>query len=79
MTIFDTLRYPNSDPPTEEQLRALPIELYEKWIHQSGWTMWKEYRLLANVLVVHAARYEAPYCLSRFAALRQMIKDYDNI
>jgi len=31
MTIFDTLRYPISDPLTTEQVRALPEGLYRKW------------------------------------------------
>jgi hypothetical protein len=31
MTIFDAIKYPISTPPTEEQLEALPGDLYQKW------------------------------------------------
>jgi len=31
MTIFDVIRYPISIPPTEEELEALPRELFNKW------------------------------------------------
>jgi hypothetical protein len=31
MSIFDTIRYPISCPPTEAELSALPENLYRKW------------------------------------------------
>ena len=31
MTIFDTIRYPISDPPTEEEIANLPPELFHRW------------------------------------------------
>jgi len=31
MTIFDTLRYPVSDLPTEEELTSLPENLFLSW------------------------------------------------
>ena len=33
MTIFDVIRYPISDLPTLEELKALPPEIMEKWTH----------------------------------------------
>ena len=32
MTIFDSIRYPISEPPTEEQIMALPGPLREKFL-----------------------------------------------
>jgi len=31
MTIFDSIRYPISDIPAAEELKALPRDLYLKW------------------------------------------------
>jgi len=31
MTIFDAIRYPISDPPTEEEIANLPPELFHRW------------------------------------------------
>jgi hypothetical protein len=37
MTIFDSIKYPISDPPTEEQLAALPGEVYNEWAEELGY------------------------------------------
>jgi hypothetical protein len=38
MTIFDTLRYPISWPPTEAEIANIPYPLLEKW---ARYTLWK--------------------------------------
>ena len=37
MSIFDILRYPISNPPTVEELRALPFGLFDHWVSISDW------------------------------------------
>ena len=37
MSLFDVLRYPLSDNPTEQELAALPIELRNDWMMNNGW------------------------------------------
>ncbi len=36
MSLFDILRYPISDSPTVEQLKALPTELYREWLKSAN-------------------------------------------
>ncbi len=36
MSIFDVLRYPISDKPTYEQIRALPNDIYSIWVTSIG-------------------------------------------
>ncbi len=31
MSLFDVIKYPVSNPPTSEQLNALPDAIYNKW------------------------------------------------
>lgn len=37
MSLFDVIRYPISDPPTPEELEALPGEIFNRWVHTSDW------------------------------------------
>lgn len=37
MTIFDTLRYHISIPPSAEELSRLPNELFEHWLEDIGY------------------------------------------
>ena len=41
MTIFQVLRYMPSYPPTLDQLKALPIEIYNMWVNHPkvGWSV----------------------------------------
>lgn len=35
MTIFDVIRYPISNPPTDDELFLLPENIYNKWLADS--------------------------------------------
>lgn len=37
MSLFDSIKYPISCPPTEEELSAIPEELYRKWLQMCGY------------------------------------------
>ena len=39
MTIFDSIKYPISDPPTLEELRAVPESIYRAWEVYNGWNL----------------------------------------
>jgi len=51
MTIFDSIKYPISDPPTEEELTNLPKELYDKWL---GY--WND-QVIEDLTPAHVAAY----------------------
>ena len=36
MTIFDSIKYPLSDPPTSKELYDLPEKIIDKWIEVCG-------------------------------------------
>jgi len=79
MSLFDVIRYPISNPPTKEELWALPPDLFNEWKKSVGWK---------NVRGVTPGYVEAyykefnsdeAYKLDNIRLLRKMIKDYDNI
>lgn len=37
MSLFDVLRYPISDIPTNDELLALPNDLFDRWVSKSDW------------------------------------------
>lgn len=37
MSLFDVIKYPIGNPPTYEQLAALPSDLYLEWLKNSNW------------------------------------------
>jgi hypothetical protein len=39
MSLFDVLRYPISDPPTVEQLEALPRRVFVKWRRKANFSV----------------------------------------
>jgi hypothetical protein len=42
VSIFDAIRYPISDPPTEEQIRDIPIRVFRKWRKMSSWYRYED-------------------------------------
>lgn len=74
MTIFDTLRYPISNLPTEAELTALPNDLYSNWLNFVGITSYiKPYivsRLYNNKRSSSAGHVD-------IIQLRKMIEDYE--
>ena len=75
MTIFDVIRYPISDFPTEAELEALPKDLYDKWI-ETYWTIGgpSSPKVFAGWFASWKIQETSVYCIED---LRQMIKDYD--
>lgn len=72
MTIFDTIRYPVSDPPTVEELDNIPIEIMELWKTKYRFTTH------SNVMIVAFVELFATPGEQEILALRKMIKEYDD-
>ena len=76
MTIFDTLRYPISDRPTEEELSALPDDLYSNWLASAGISSHHKPYILSRFYIIYASALGH----ADIILLRKMISEYnDNI
>ncbi len=80
MGLFDVIRYPISDYPTEDELNALPRLLFNRWIIQIGYQTpeaWSPGRI-AWQLSIDSTRSSQPECVfERSKLLRKLIKEYD--
>ena len=77
MSIFSVLRYPISDPPTGEELAALPPDLFTDWKLQTTWRFTynrQSPKLIADFYLQHT---RPSWAYNEVQLLRQMIKDYD--
>ena len=72
MTIFDSIKYQISIPPTEKELEALPLELFRKWAYQV------EFGQLADSSWVSCwyERYVAGTDMEEIQLLRKMIAEW---
>ena len=83
MTIFDVIRYPISEPPTQEEFENLPRAVYSRWV--SAWNLDKKVFRPNDFARYYKLVYNAtdhdflPMYREKLLELRQMIKDYDNI
>ena len=75
MTIFDTLRYPISDCPTEEELTALPVDLYSNWLHAVD--LPQSFIPQITSMVYSGARVSSTI-RGDIILLRKMISEYNN-
>jgi hypothetical protein len=85
MNLFNVLKYPISDHPTEAELAALPDDLFAAWLAHSGWS---EYHIGYHERFVIADYYNAGWAWSGvrtaerhvdIALLRKMIDEYEPI
>ena len=86
MGVFDVLRYPISDLPTEEELGALPSDLFKKWKSQTVWVeptyfdtpkdIGRYYTELRPEATAEGKVLEAENTRA-IALLRKMIKEYN--
>ena len=76
MTIFDTLRYSISDPPTQEELEALPHWLLQNWAEEQ-FTILRSTSIISNHL-----KTEKDFCEYRYRrlinSLKKAILEYDS-
>ena len=83
MSLFDIIKYPISDPPTEYELSALPRSLYAKWLkctfwqHRSSPTIVSSY--YHDLYFLSSSSYADGFYKKDIPALRKMIKEYDDI
>ncbi len=73
MSLFDVLRYPISDIPTEDEFNSLPKNLYNDWGHRVGWDpIWT----VGSVISFYSAHMQSSPNQD-IILLRKMIKEYD--
>jgi hypothetical protein len=74
MTIFDSIKYPISNPPTLPELVALPDEIYKAWQDATGITLSRQMAALMFQLVPISIREHSPKTIM----LRTIIAEYNN-
>ena len=73
MSLFDVIKYPISDPPTPEEINALPRDLSMKWLLSIGFTP-------INSGFVFSAKDLSNYFGSdEIEDLRKMVLDYEPV
>ena len=80
MTIFDTIKYPISDPPTKAELAALPEQLFRDWLKEMNWSLHITPRIIAQyyLSVNHRVDVTQLQKMKRdITILRKMIEDYE--
>jgi hypothetical protein len=75
MSLFDVLRYPISSPPRAEELKALPLTLFIKWINMSDWR--DHYG--NDVDIPYIAEWYADHWTSISESMREFQKDMRDI
>jgi hypothetical protein len=78
MTIFDSLKYPISNPPTMEQLKAVPRCILTPWLDLEDDFDWEDDDLLEAALEQYI-NWNNKTTRKELRNLRQLISDYDNI
>lgn len=88
MSLFDVIRYPISDCPTEEELTALPVGMLCKWLQMTDWKKISSARTnITDVVEYYEFASNDSYApdgckelaLQELVLLRKMIRDYDDI
>jgi hypothetical protein len=78
MSLFHTIKYPISAPPTVEQLEALPKELFKKWAKNCGWVIGEGvYMRGTDYICRFYSMYETEASLKDIIRLRKMIQEYE--
>ena len=72
MTIFDSIKYPISFPPTLEELDNIPIDIIELWKTKYRFTNYSNAGIISFVELFDAPGEQ------EILALRKMIMEYDD-
>lgn len=86
MTIFDSIKYTISEPPTKGELFAIPFNVFKQWYQESKIT--GSSQVIGKTAIhiahfIHIAYYESPEKTQRDAAiesinlLRKLLYEYD--
>jgi hypothetical protein len=89
MTIFDSIKYPVSDPPTGKELTNLPSAIYNKWMelwNDDGREMLTPVNIAAYYYYLHndigndnaSSEIKELYKL-KLDALKRIILEHDNL
>ncbi len=75
MSLFDSIKYPVSNPPTVSELRAIPPILINRWININGWTRMTVDNLLS--ISIYCTLSSNEHITQIVSALRKIIEEYD--
>jgi hypothetical protein len=78
MTIFDSIKYPISNPPTLQELEALPDEMYKAWQDATGFTLSRQIAALLFQLVPASTGEHSPETIKQIEMFRTIIAEYNN-
>lgn len=70
MSLFDVIKYPISNPPTEKELEALPIKIYALWLRRCGFTT-------VHTPGAISRYYNGKDCEDVLYILQKIIEEYD--
>jgi hypothetical protein len=77
--LFNLLRYPISEPPTSEELEALPDDLYMNWLIDAGFgnaASWPDAETVADYLDEYWDEGRDVVVQQDLDLLRKMISEY---
>lgn len=88
--IFDVLKYPVSIPPTAEEFRRIPTDLFNRWAYMSNWSPWNgksfdrksmaelyEEVVASNIEIDTDCNRRRERYINELLLLRRMIKEYE--
>lgn len=77
MSLFDVIKYPISDPPTKEELAAIPNEIFDNWVQDNfGYSPPLKESLRQRIIKFYARDVHTPsFNKDELRVLRQIIKD----
>jgi len=84
MTIFDTIKYPISIPPTVEELESLPAAVISTWIEKSNFLekdrIWSHFTLyfVHEWSINSGDKKDSEDALESIRLLKQCIYEYSN-
>jgi hypothetical protein len=90
MSLLDVIRYPISDPPTLEELEALPKDIQHEWLTHhvannaevstlAGAQAALELNWFWAEKNLREQEWDDTWCREQIRALRQLIRDYDSV
>ena len=79
MSLFDVLRYPISNSPTENELLGLPESVFKKWQLEVGWMKKGSSTDIYSGLSLMTGAYRSAPRHQDIVLLRKMIAEYESI
>ena len=79
MSLFDVLRYPISNSPTENELLGLPEPLFAEWLYKVHWIGQLGGDIYSNLHLIVGTYYSSKQAHEDIVLLRKMVVEYESI